>query len=111
MISLSIAESSSLKLLKYLYSAHTNAWYVLNGGSELFFEDEVEEELRPGGHGSVLCPVTSSMNLWRRDTAWPYAATCSRMERKQFCNSQAHNAFVITFARWCSTDQGKLDMF
>lgn len=71
-MSFSIAESSSLKVVKYLYNAHTKAWYVLKGGSELFLEDEDDEEgLRPGGQGSALWPVTSSMNFCSRETACP----------------------------------------
>lgn len=79
--------SSSLKLVKYLLSAHTNAWYVLNGGSysEPFLELQDEPEL--GGHGSELYPVTSSMNLCSLKTACPYTAMCSRTECRQFCST------------------------
>lgn len=79
--------SSSLKLVKYLLSAHTNAWYVLNGASysEPFLELQDEPEL--GGHGSELYPVTSSMNLCSLKTACPYTAMCSSTECRQFCST------------------------
>lgn len=84
--------SSSLKLVKYLLSAHTNAWYVLNGGSysEPFLELWEEPEL--GGQGSELYPVTSSMNLCSLKTACPYTAMCSRTEWRQFCSTSSETS-------------------
>lgn len=84
--SFSMVVSSCLKLVKYLLSAHTKAWYVLKGGSEPFLE------LEPGGPGSELYPVTSSMKLCSRHTACPYAAMFSSTERRQSCGGATRSS-------------------
>lgn len=82
MIHFSISVSSSLKVIKYLYRAHMKAWYVRKGASVSF----LRMDPFPGRVCSELCPMTSSMNSWSRNTTWPYAAICSSTDRKQLCS-------------------------
>lgn len=67
-----------------------NAWYVLNGASGGF----LGAEPFPGDRLSELCPMTSSMNSWSRNTTWPYAAICSSTDRKQLCNKSQVQLFI-----------------
>ena len=88
----SISASSSLKLMKYLYKAHMKAWYVLKGASV----DFLGTEPFPGNMLSELCPMTSSMNSWSRNTTWPYAAICSSTDCKQLYNRSKPQTYSST---------------
>lgn len=117
MMHFSISASSSLKLMKYLYKAHMKAWYVLKGASV----DFLGTEPFPGNMLSELCPMTSSMNSWSRNTTWPYAAICSSTDCKQLYNrskpqiyrlhrsssecSPHHKVFLSDCLRQCAHQQ------
>ncbi len=55
---------------------------------------ELQEQLEPGGLGSELYPVTSSMNRCSLNTACPYTAICSSTECRQFCSTHTEKWFL-----------------
>lgn len=69
------------------------AWYVLKGASVNF----LGREPFPGKMPSELCPITSSMNSWSRNTTWPYAAICSSTDRKQLYNRSKPHTFEVFY--------------